>query len=130
MTDTLYLTNECMYLLALVSCLRQSEVPNQKVVEVIIPRVAINATGESGKYINRGHVFVRFSEEGYMDQVQNVIDRYERFVECDARGIEQQRLRCRIADRDISSMSYSMTGVPVWERARYFGEAFVCFRMD
>ena len=59
-----------------------------------------------------------------------MIDKYEQVVECDVRGKVQHKLRCRVASRDISSKDYFKTCIPALERARYFSEVFMCFRMD
>ena len=50
--------------------------------------------------------------------------------QCDVRERVQHKLRCRVADRDIGCKDYFKTSVPALERARYFGEVFMCFRMD
>ena len=125
-----YHTNECVYLPALVSCFGRWEVPNRKVVAINIPRDANHEDGVGGKYENRGHIFVRFSDRRYMEEVQRMIDKHDRIVECDVKEKVQHKLRCRIADRDIGSKDYYKACAPILERARYFEEVFMCFSMD
>ena len=123
-------TNESMYLPALVSCFGQWEVPNVKVVAVNIPRDANHEAGVGGKYANRGHVFIRFAERNYMEEVRRMIDEYDPTVECDVKKKVKQRLWCRTADRDIGCKDYFKVDVPILERARYFSEVFECFSMN
>ena len=125
-----YHTNERMYLPALVSCFGQWDVPNWKVIAVNIPRDANHISGEGGTYVNRGHVFVRFSERKYLEEVQGMIDTHDQFVECDVKRKVRQKLMCRVADRDIGSKDFFKVGAPILERARYFEEVFMCFSMN
>ena len=114
-----------MYLPALASCFGQWEVPNQKVVAVNIPRDAIHVAGKGRRYKNRGHVFVRFSGRKYMEKVKGMIDEYEQVVECDVRRKVQHKLRCRVADRDVSCKDHSKTCIPALGCARYFGKVVI-----
>ena len=123
-------TNERMYWPALVSCFGQWEVPNSKVIAVSIPRDTNHEVGVGGRYMNRGHVFVRFAERKYMEEVQRMIDEYGSTIECDVRKNVQRRLRCRFADRDIGGRNYHRVNAPILERARYFSEVFECFSMS
>ena len=124
-----YHTDECMYLPALVSCFGQWDVPNRKVVAVNIPRDANHVAGVGGTYVNRGHVFVRFSERRYMEEVRRMIDNYDQIVECDVKKKVQHKLRCRPADHDVGGKDFSKIGAPISERARYFDGALECFSM-
>ena len=125
-----YNTNEHMYLPALVSCYGKWKVPNENVIAVNIPRSANHIAGESETYVNRGHVFLRFSEQKYMKELQSMIDEQDQFVECDVKWKVRYKIRCRVAERDLGSKDLFKVNVPVLERARYFDDVFLCYRMN
>ena len=125
-----YHTNEHMYLPALVSCFGKWEVPNLNVIAINIPRDVNHASDEGGAYVNRGHVFMRFSERKYMGEVQIKIDTQEQFIECDIRRWVRHRIRCRVAERDIGSKDFFNESASILERARYFQEVFLCYSMN
>ena len=102
-----------MYLPALVSCFGRWDVPNRKVVAVNIPRDANHEAGVGGTYVNRGHIFVRFSERKYMEEVRRMIDEYDPTIECDVKKKVQHRLRCRSADHDIGCNNYFKVDTPI-----------------
>ena len=54
-------------------------------VVVNIPRDTNHEVGMGGKYVNRGHVLVRFAELKYMEKVQRMIDEYDPTVEYDVK---------------------------------------------
>ena len=116
-----YHTNEHRYL---------REVPNLKVIAVNIPRDVNYESGEGGAYVNRGHVFMRFSERKYMGEVQIKIDTQDQFIECDVKRWVRHRIRCRVAERDIGSKDFFKESASILERARYFQEVFLCYSMN
>ena len=75
--------------------------------------------------MNKGHMFVRFSQREYMDELKEFVDKKEPEVMCDVISVIR-RLRCRNADWDIGSKDYYKKGC-IMERARYFDDVFTLY---
>ena len=65
-----------------------------------------------------------------MEELQSMIDEQDQFVECDVKWKVRYKIRCRVAERDLGSKDLFKVNVPVLERARYFNDVFVCYRMN
>ena len=119
--------NESSYLPALVTCFDKWEVLNQKVIAINIFRKANHSSEIGGIYVNTGHMFMRFAEVQYMEEVEDFIMKQEAVVTCDVTGYNC-RLWCRVAVRDLGGKDCYKRG-SIMERARYFDEVFTIQRL-
>ena len=74
--------------------------------------------------MNTGHMFIRFSEARFREEVEDYINNEEVYVTCNVTG-SNRSLRCRPALRDLGGKYYNEDGC-ILVRTRYFED---CFRV-
>ena len=72
--------------------------------------------------MNIGHMFIRFSDAEFMEEVKDYITNVDVSVACNVTG-NKRELRCRLAQYDLGGKDYCKK-VNNMERARYFDDCF------